>query len=101
VSASGPPAPLAPRSFVVIVTNARPLWFGSGVNTRPSSAALIDASVPVKVMLASAVPSPVANVSPAVPASVTTPFEPARLTCTGAPPASTSVIEIWLPRPEL
>ena len=52
-------------------------------------------------MFASAVPSPDVKPSPPVPPSVTTPFATARVTWTGAPPASTSVIEIWLPVPAL
>ena len=57
--------------------------------------------MPVNVIAASAVPSPEEKASPPVPESVITPFVPLSVTWSGALPASTSVIEIWLPRPAL
>ena len=61
-----------------------------GAKLRPFRAVLMLASVPVKVMVASAVPSPVVKVSPAVPARVSVPLVPVSVTCTGLAPASTS-----------
>jgi len=58
-----PPVPVLPRSLVVTVMSVRPQKFSFGTNERPSSAALICAIVPVKVMLASAAPSPAPKLS--------------------------------------
>src|SRR2546428_45419 len=79
---------------------AAPLKFGVGANDRPSSAVLMLAIVPVKVIVASAVPSPEENVSPLVPGSVITPLVPVSVTCAELDPASTSLIEIRLPLPD-
>ena len=63
----------------------------------PSSAALIAASVPVKVMAASSAPSPPEKVNPAVLASVSVPWLAVSVTATGLEPASESPTEIALP----
>ena len=81
VSVSVPPVPVEPRSLVVIEIE-RGAGSAVGLKLRPSSAALIAACVPLKVMVASAVPSPVVNVRPAVPASVSAPLVPERVTRT-------------------
>ena len=57
------------------------------------------AIVPVKVMVASEVPSPTLKVSPVRLASVIVPLVAVRVTCTEAAPASTSLMLIWLPLP--
>lgn len=61
-----PPVPVLPWSFVVIVTDAFPMKAVVGVNDMPPSAVLMLLRVPVKVIVASAVPSPVVKVSPVV-----------------------------------
>ena len=60
----------------------------------PSSAALIADRVPVKVIVASAVPLPAIKVSPAVPASVSVPFVAVSVTWSGFVPASGSLTPI-------
>ena len=49
-------------------------------------------SVPLNTIVLSAVPTPVANVSPVVPASVSVPLVTDRITSSWPPPASASVI---------
>ena len=63
----------------------------------PSRAALMSVMVPVKVMVASAVPSPVTKVRPVVPASVNVPLVAVSVTLTALEPASTSLTEMRLP----
>ncbi len=99
VSERAPPEPVLPRSLVVISKPAVPLKLADDVNDRPLSAALILAIVPVKVIAASAVPSPTEKVNPPIPARLKVPLVPVRVTCTWFAPASTSVIEIRLPLP--
>ena len=100
-SVRGPPKPVLPWSLVMICRLAAPLKLGVGANDSPSSAALMLAMVPVKVIVASAVPSPVLKARPAVPLSVILPLVPFSVTLTELPPASTSLIEIRLPPPAL
>jgi hypothetical protein len=85
-----PPAPVLPWSSVVSVKSAAPLKLAVGVKLRPFNAALTSASVPVKTMLASAVPSPVAKASPPLPASVSVPLVTLKETCAKPLAASTS-----------
>ena len=99
VSESGPPVPLLPWSFVVIVTLAVPLKPKFGVKLIPLSAALILAMVPVKVIVASAVPSPTVKARPLVPLSVNVPFVAVSVTWMALVPASTSETAIRLPPP--
>ncbi len=97
VSLCAPPAPLLPWSLVAICRLAPPLTLAVGVRLMPESAALMFASVPVNVIAASAVPSPVENVSPDVPLSESVPCVPVSVTCIAAAPASTSPMLIRLP----
>ncbi len=70
-----PPAPLLPRSLVLTCTLVPPWKPGAGVNTMPSSAALIAALVPVSVIaLVPSAPGPMAR--PAVVAKVKVPLPP-------------------------
>ena len=94
VSLSAPPLPVLPRSFVTTWRPAAPLNPLVGLNDRPLRAVLIAAMVPLKVIVGSAVPSPVVKARPVVPPSVTFPLVPARVTRTEAPPASTSDTEM-------
>ena len=57
-----------------ICTLAAPLKSGVAVKLMPSSAALIAASVPSKVMIASAVPSPAEKLRPVIWLSVSVPL---------------------------
>jgi hypothetical protein len=84
--------------LVVIESEAAPMKVAAGMKLSPFSAALIAATVPVNVIVPSAVPSPALNVSPPMPARVMTPLVAVSTTCTGFVPAS-SVIEIALPLP--
>src|SRR5215468_5795452 len=93
-SVSGPPEPVLPWSLVVTVRLAAPLKLAVGANTRPFSAVLMLARLPVTVTVA--VPLPV-TVRPVVPAKVITPVVAAKVTCTLLEPASTSATEIALP----
>ena len=86
-----------PWSSVVMASDAAPLKSAVGVKVIPFSRLLMFARVPVKVMVASAVPSPTRNVSPAVDASVIVPLVPVSVTFIAAPPASTSLIVIRFP----
>ena len=63
----------------------------------PSSAALMLAAVPVKVIVLSAVPSPTVKLRPTSCASVKVPSLTARVICRSAPPTSRSLTEIRLP----
>ena len=63
----------------------------------PFRAALMAASVPVKVMLASPVPVPAEKARPAVPARVSVPLVAVSVTCSAPPAASGSETEIALP----
>src|SRR5204863_36358 len=63
-----------PLSVVTIWIDAAPLKFEVGRKFKPFSAALMLASVPVKVIVPSAVPSPTVNDKPAVPLRVITPL---------------------------
>ena len=68
-----------PRAAVALVVGddlqaGRAVEVGGGVNARPFRAALMLAIVPVKVIVASAVPSPAVNVRPVVPLSVIVPL---------------------------
>jgi hypothetical protein len=56
--------------------------------------------VPVKVMVASEVPSPTLKVSPVVPDRVVVPLVLTSWTCTGLEAASASLMEMRLPLPE-
>ena len=66
----------------------------------PSSAALIAASVPLKLMLVSLLPVPTLKLSPATLASVTVPLAAVTVSCTRLAPASTSATVMALPVPE-
>ena len=68
----------------------------AGTNVIALRAALILASVPVKVMTALPL-LPVENVRPPVPDNVNAPLLAARVTCSTPPPASLSATEIALP----
>src|SRR4029079_19146106 len=57
----------------------------------------MSAIVPLKVMLASAVPSPAEKVRPVVELNVTVPSGAVRVSCTGAAAASMSDMAIGLP----
>ena len=63
----------------------------------PSSAVLIAARLPVNTSVASALPSPVVNDRPAVPASVSVPWVALSVTCIVSAPASTSPMLIACP----
>ena len=54
----------------------------------------MSAIVPVNVIVASAVPSPVRNDKPVTPLSVSAPLVAVSVTCIEPPPASTSAIVI-------
>src|SRR2546428_4220756 len=73
-SLSAPPEPLLPRSLLSMVTDAAPAKPAAGSKRRPSRAALTAAGLPVKVIDPSAVPSPAVKDTPAVVASVNTPW---------------------------
>ena len=94
LSVCAPPLPLPPRSSVAMVSSALPANSESGMKVMPSSATLMAAIVPVKVIAASSPPSPEVKVSPAVPASVSVPWLAVRVTSTGLVPASASPMEI-------
>ena len=64
VSASAPPEPVLPWSLVTICRVAAPLKSAVGEKLKPSRAALMSASVPVKVITASPTPSPVVKLRP-------------------------------------
>ncbi len=64
VSLCAPPLPVLPWSLVVICKLAAPLKSAVGTKLNPSSAALRSASVPVKVITASATPSPAVKLRP-------------------------------------
>src|SRR5262252_9545368 len=90
-SLSGPPEPVLPWSLVVTVRLAAPLKLPVGWNTRPFSAVLMLARLPVTVTVP--VPLPL-TVRPVVPASVSTPLVAASVTWTLLLPASTSAMEM-------
>src|SRR5215210_3812579 len=94
LSLCGPPVPVLPPSFVVMLMAAEPLKFANGVYDRPFSAPLMLEIEPENVMAASEEPSPALNVRPAVPLSESRPFEADSETCTVLPPASGSETEI-------
>ena len=83
----------------MIVKDAAPLKPAVGVKVMPLRAVLMLAMVPVKVIVASAVPSPTVKARPAVPESVNVPLVTVSVTWTAFVPASTSATEIWLPLP--
>jgi hypothetical protein len=64
----------------------------------PASAALMDASVPVKAIAASAAPSPDAKVRTATPERSSVPWPPANVTLSGFAPASKPIVAAvaWL-----
>ena len=62
----------------------------------PARAALMFASVPVNVIVASAVPSPVLKLSPVRPLSVSVPLVAVSVTWSEPPAASTSLMLIRL-----
>ena len=93
VSLCAPPLPLPPWSLVAIVIPAAPVKFRVGRKLMPARAVFTAAIVPVKVMLASAVPSPTLKLKPAVPPRVSVPFVPARLIRARPAPRSGSPIE--------
>ncbi len=105
VSLSGPPEPVLPRSFEVIVKLAAPLKPAVGVKIMPFRAVLTFASVPRKVIVASAVPSPAPvplpslklKLKPVMPLSVSVPLVAVSVTWMLFVPASGSATEIWLP----
>ena len=82
-------------SEVLILTAPAPLLSEVGWNTSPLSAALMLATVPLSVMAASLMPSPLVMVKPAVPLSVRVPCS--AHTVTVSEPLSTSATEIVLP----
>src|SRR5689334_23326286 len=65
----------------------------------PFSAVFTSVSVPVNIIVASAVPSPVINARPAVVLSVIVPLVAVKVILIGFAPASESATEIWLPLP--
>src|SRR6185503_14559407 len=69
------------------------------MNDIPFIAVFTAVNVPVNIIVASAVPSPVMNDSPAVVLSVSVPLVAVKVILTGFEPASTSATEIWLPLP--
>ena len=79
------------------MTSAEPLKLAPGENVVPSSAVLIAASVPVKVMVASLAPSPVVKARPAVLPRLSTPLVALSVTVTLPLPASGSAMENALP----
>jgi hypothetical protein len=99
VSDFGEPVPPAPKSVVPIWTVAMPWKAAVGENCRPLSAALTLASVPVKVIVASALPSPVLKLRPVSPLSVSVPLVAVRVTETLV--SSVSAMLMALPLPEL
>src|SRR5204863_276721 len=62
-----PPVPVLPWSLVSRVKVSSPLWSAAGLYTTPFRAAFTADWVPVKVMVASLVPSPAVTLSPVVP----------------------------------
>ncbi len=105
VSVSGPPVPVLPRSLEVMVNPPKPVKPAAGVNVMPFRAALTFTSVPRKVIVASAVPSPAPvpfasvklKLKPLVPLSVSVPLLAVSVTWIVLPPASTSATEMALP----
>src|SRR5262249_2147625 len=91
--------PVLPWSLVLIASDAAPVNPLVGSNDKPFSAPLILASVPVNVIVESAVPSPVLKERPPIPFRVIVPFAAVSVTCSEPGPASTSAIEMWLPLP--
>ena len=94
---TGPPAPVLPRSLVPTVSVVLPEKPNVGSKRRPSSAASILATVPVKVMLASPDPVPIKNANPDAPFKVSTPFAAVSVSCTALAPASMSATETGFP----
>ena len=99
VSVSVPPVPVLPRSLDTIWSVAAPVKLVVGMKFIPASRRLMFAIVPVKVIVASVVPSPTENVRPVRTGRVIVPFVAVSWTWTVAPPASTSLIEMRLPLP--
>src|SRR6478672_4277879 len=83
----------------MIWSAAAPLKSPVGLNAMPLSAVFTLASVPVKTIVASAVPSPVVNDNPAVVLSVIVPFVAVNVILIGFAFRSTSATEIWLALP--
>ena len=69
-----PPLPELPRSLRLMSSVPLPLKFDVGMKLSPASAALMSASVPVNVIVASVAPSPAVNVRPVVEPRVSVPF---------------------------
>ena len=91
------PKPVCPWSSTLICSEALPWKWGAGVNVKPSRAALISASDPTNVIVASSRPSPLPKVNPAVVPRVSVPWVAPSVTITVLAPASTSLIVIGLP----
>ena len=96
-SDSGPPLPELPWSLTAMLSPTAAVESAAGVNVSPSKVALMSATVPVTCIMASSVPSPLLNVSPAMPARVSVPLVTESVSWTGAPPASTSPIASRFP----
>jgi hypothetical protein len=97
-SVSAPPEPLLPRSLTAMSTAAPPaLKFDVGWNTIPCSAALMFASVPVKVIVPSSFPSPCVKLRPVVWLSVILPWLPSSVTRRSPVATSMSAMLIALP----
>jgi hypothetical protein len=91
------PAPLLPRSLTVSASVVLPVNPPLETKRRPLSAALMSGSVPLNVIVLSALPSPTVKTSPATVASVSVPPLTLRVTWTEALPASMSLITTGLP----
>src|SRR6185369_12826875 len=80
----------------MIWSEAAPLKLLVGLNDMPFSAVFTAESEPVKVIVASAVPSPTVNDRPATVLRVIVPFVAVNVILIGLAPRSTSATEIWL-----
>src|SRR5215204_4387251 len=83
----------------MIWSEAAPVKLVVGLNDMPFSAILMAVSGPVKIIVASAVPSPLMNERPAVVLSVSVPFVAVNVILTWFEAASPSATETWLPLP--
>ena len=94
-----PPLPVLPRSSISTSSVASPSKSVAEVKVAPLMARLTSLSVPLKVMVSSAVPSPTSNVSPVVKPSENAPCVAAIVTLTGLFAASWSPKRIALSDP--
>ena len=95
VSLFAPPVPVLPWSLLVI--SIEPALVPEGVKLMPLRTALIVPMSPVKVMVVSAVPSPVLKVTLEGSLRVIVPLVAVRVTSMSSVPASKSETKIWLP----